>query len=63
MSEKRICIKLCLYQLQKPMEKLVVFFANPKDEKAGQKGCSVRKGDALKQTSCSRPRHVEGHGQ
>ena len=29
----------------------------------GQKGCSLRKGDVLNQTSCSRPRHVEGHRQ
>ena len=27
----------------------------------GQKGFSLRKGDVLNQTSCSRPSHVEGH--
>ena len=52
MSEKHICIKLCLHQLQKPMGK-----------KAGQEGCSLRKGDALNQTSCNRPHHVGGHTQ
>ena len=63
MLEKHICIKLCLHQLQKPMENLVVPSANPKDKLAWQKGCSLRKGDALRQTSCSHPRHVEGHRQ
>ena len=63
MSEKHICIKLCLHQLQKPMENVVVPFANPKDKLAWQKGCSLRKGDAFRQTSCSRPCHVEGHRQ
>ena len=62
MSEKHICIKLCLHQLQEPMENLVPF-ANPKDKKAGQEGCSLRKGDALNQTSCNRPHHVGGHKQ
>ena len=63
MSEKHICIKLCLHQLQEPMENLVVPFANPKDKKAGQEGWSLRKGDALNQTSCNRPHHVGGHKQ
>ena len=63
MSEKHICIKLCLHQLQEPMENLVVPFANPKDKKAGQEGWSLRKGNALNQTSCNRPHHVGGHKQ
>ena len=35
----------------------------PPTSEVAQKGCSFRKGDALKQTSCSRPRHAEGHRQ